>query len=75
MVQQPNPDAAKGDFLTIDVLTDISEAREWTAIELVWLVDSTTEDILKTGIFEWSSDAVTWVSSFRPLSLIAAVWS
>ena len=52
----------------MDVLTDISEAREWTAIELVWLIDRATEDILKSGVFEWSSDGDSWVSSL-PFSL------
>ena len=49
--------------MTLDVLTDISEAREWTAVELVWLVDSATEGILNASSFGWSSDNVTWVSA------------
>ncbi|KAI0660596.1 hypothetical protein C8Q70DRAFT_62413 [Cubamyces menziesii] len=52
--------ATVGDMLSLDLLTDIGDAREWTAIELVWLVDSATEDILKACAFEWSSDGVTW---------------
>ncbi|CDO73103.1 hypothetical protein BN946_scf185007.g157 [Trametes cinnabarina] len=52
--------AAQGDTLSIDVLTDVSDAREWTVIELVWLVDLGTEAILKACAFEWSSDGVTW---------------
>ena len=55
-------DASKGDVITIDVLTDIGEAREWTSIELAWLVDSATEGILKSAAFEWSSDNVIGVS-------------
>lgn len=56
-------DAMQGDIITLDILTDISDAREWTAVELVWLVDSPTEEILKSCVFEWSSDSTTWVSS------------
>ncbi|KAH9920241.1 uncharacterized protein BXZ73DRAFT_91971 [Epithele typhae] len=52
--------AAQGDTIVIDVLTDISEAREWTAIELAWLVDSATEEILKASVFEWSTDKEAW---------------
>ncbi|PIL31468.1 hypothetical protein GSI_06170 [Ganoderma sinense ZZ0214-1] len=52
----------KGDKITLDVLTDISEARRWTAVELVLLVDSATEVILNSSLFGWSSDDVTWRS-------------
>ncbi|EIW63994.1 uncharacterized protein TRAVEDRAFT_157845 [Trametes versicolor FP-101664 SS1] len=52
--------AAEGDTLALDILTDISDAREWTAVELVWLVGAATEDILQACTFEWSSDSVTW---------------
>ncbi|KAI1793208.1 hypothetical protein LXA43DRAFT_1003413 [Ganoderma leucocontextum] len=50
----------RGDKITLDVLTDISEAREWTAVELVLLVDSGTEAILNSSLFGWSSDDVVW---------------
>ncbi|OSD06205.1 hypothetical protein PYCCODRAFT_1432018 [Trametes coccinea BRFM310] len=59
--------ATKGDMLSLDVLTDVSDAREWTAIELVWLVNLATEDILKACAFEWSSDGVTWHSASQRL--------
>ncbi|KAI0361054.1 hypothetical protein OH77DRAFT_1492195 [Trametes cingulata] len=60
--------AVQGDTISLDVLTDISEAREWTAVELVWLVDSATEGILKACTFEWSSDNVTWhAAEQRPI--------
>ncbi|KAI0639935.1 hypothetical protein C8Q77DRAFT_1045439 [Trametes polyzona] len=52
--------ATEGDVLSLDVLTDISDAREWTTIELVWLVSAGTGDILHACTFEWSSDNVTW---------------
>ncbi|KAH9858325.1 hypothetical protein C2E23DRAFT_803583 [Lenzites betulinus] len=52
--------ARKGDTISLDALTDISDAREWTAIELVWLVNSATEDILQSCTFGWSADNVTW---------------
>ncbi|KAI0800750.1 hypothetical protein C8Q74DRAFT_1454356 [Fomes fomentarius] len=52
--------ATQGDTVILDVLTDISGAHEWTAVELVWLVDSSTEQTLKSCTFEWSSDNVTW---------------
>lgn len=55
-------DAALDDTVVLDILTDISDAREWTAVELAWLVDSPTESILKSCTYEWSSDNVTWVS-------------
>ncbi len=61
----PYLDAAQGDIITLDLLTDISVVLEWTAVELVWLVDSPTENILKSCTFEWSSDNTTWVSSRR----------
>ncbi|RPD82179.1 hypothetical protein L226DRAFT_497325 [Lentinus tigrinus ALCF2SS1-7] len=60
--------AAQGDIIALDSLTDISDAREWTAVELVWLVDSPTEDILKSCTFEWSSDNTTWNGVSHPLS-------
>lgn len=50
-------------MITIDLLADISELKEWTAIELALLVDSATEGVLKSGVFERSSDGVSWVSS------------
>ncbi len=53
--------------MILDVLTDISGAHEWTAVELVWLVDSSTEQTLKSCTFDWSSDNVTWVSRCRPV--------
>ncbi|KAI9056995.1 hypothetical protein FKP32DRAFT_1661484 [Trametes sanguinea] len=59
--------ATQGDTLSLDVLTDVSDAREWTAIELVWLVNLATEDILKSCAFEWSSDGVTWHSASQQL--------
>ncbi|KAI0828984.1 hypothetical protein BC628DRAFT_1315872 [Trametes gibbosa] len=52
--------ATEGDMISLDALTDIGDAREWTAIELVWLVNSATEDILQSCTFGWSSDNVTW---------------
>ena len=69
VVQQ---DATVGDMLSLDLLTDIGDAREWTAIELVWLVDSATEDILKACAFEWSSDGVTWVCGAFGLHVAAS---
>lgn len=66
-IRTPNAteqDAAQGDTLSLDILTDISDAREWTAVELVWLVGAATEDILQACTFEWSSDNVTWVLRF-----------
>ncbi|TBU49984.1 hypothetical protein BD309DRAFT_850123 [Dichomitus squalens] len=61
-------DATKGDAVTLDVLTDISEAREWTAVELVLLVESATESFLTACSFGWSSDNVTWHAvSHRPI--------
>ncbi|RDX51908.1 hypothetical protein OH76DRAFT_1400808 [Lentinus brumalis] len=60
--------AAQGDIITLDLLTDISVVREWTAVELVWLVDSRTENILKSCTFEWSSDNTTWNIVSHPLS-------
>ncbi|KAI0652386.1 hypothetical protein C8Q79DRAFT_937363 [Trametes meyenii] len=52
--------AAKGDMLSLDILTDIGDVREWNTVEFVWLVDSKTEDTLNSCAFEWSSDNVTW---------------
>ena len=34
---------------------------EWSNIELVWLVDSHTENILRAAIFESSQDGIHWV--------------
>ncbi|KAI0363627.1 hypothetical protein BV20DRAFT_1031042 [Pilatotrama ljubarskyi] len=60
--------AVQGDTISLDVLTDISDAREWTTVELVWLVDSATEDTLKACTFEWSSDNVIWnAAEQRPM--------
>ncbi|KAI0715028.1 hypothetical protein C8Q76DRAFT_729276 [Earliella scabrosa] len=52
--------ATLDDTVVLDILTDVSDAREWTAVELAWLVDSPTESILKSCTYEWSSDNVTW---------------
>lgn len=57
-----------GDKITLDVLTDIREARQWTAVELVLLVDSATEAILNSSLFGWSSDDVAWVGAAIPFS-------
>ncbi|KAI0718946.1 hypothetical protein C8T65DRAFT_637483 [Cerioporus squamosus] len=60
--------ATQGDIIAIDALTDISVAREWTAVELVWLVDFPTETILKSCTFEWSPDNTIWNAVSQPLS-------
>ncbi|KAI0673657.1 hypothetical protein C8Q78DRAFT_1018289 [Trametes maxima] len=61
--------AAKGDTLSLDILTDIGDVREWITVELVWLVDSGTEDTLQSCAFEWSSDNVTWhTAAHKPIS-------
>lgn len=54
-------DAHAGDVITLDFLGDISSANEWPAVEMVWLVDTDTEKILKASIFEVSVDNVDWV--------------
>ncbi|KAH9951005.1 hypothetical protein B0H21DRAFT_720924 [Amylocystis lapponica] len=53
----------KGDVITLDLLGDISNVHEWTAVEMAWLVDLDTEKILKASTFESSSDNVTWHQS------------
>ncbi|OBZ79106.1 hypothetical protein A0H81_01521 [Grifola frondosa] len=65
--RSPRP-AKMGDTFGLDSLTDISDAREWTAVEMAWLIDPDTENILNACAFEWSTDNVTWHSSpHRPV--------
>ncbi|KAI8981143.1 hypothetical protein BD414DRAFT_529981 [Trametes punicea] len=59
--------AVQGDMLSVDILTDVSDIREWNAVEFVWLVDSPTECILKSCTFEWSSDGITWHATSQKL--------
>ena len=56
-------DARAGDVITLDFLGDINYANDWQAVEMVWLVDTTTAEILKASIFEVSMDNESWVRS------------
>ena len=56
-------DARAGDVITLDFLGDISNANMWHAVEMVWLVDTNTAEILKASIFEVSMDNESWVRS------------
>ncbi|KAL6307702.1 hypothetical protein BKA93DRAFT_767442 [Sparassis latifolia] len=60
--------AKKGDIISIDLLADVSEAYEWTIVEMAWLVDSATEAILDACTFESSMDQLVWHhASQRPI--------
>ncbi|KZT72881.1 hypothetical protein DAEQUDRAFT_722509 [Daedalea quercina L-15889] len=52
--------ARTGDVVVLDVLGDISDAHEWQAVEMVWLVDKDTADILAASTFESSIDGENW---------------
>ena len=56
-------DARAGDVITLDFLGDINYANDWQAVEMVWLVDTNTAEILKASIFEVSMDNESWVRS------------
>lgn len=58
-----NPDAKKFDAVILDLLVDVSKSWELSETEMVWLVDDATEAILRSCIFESSSDedGYTWV--------------
>ncbi|KAI0937019.1 hypothetical protein AcV5_005015 [Taiwanofungus camphoratus] len=57
--QSPD-DAKKGDIVLIDVLADVSNVHEWNTIEMVWLVDPSTEKVLKASTFESSLNNEIW---------------
>ncbi|KAH9837249.1 uncharacterized protein C8Q71DRAFT_757421 [Rhodofomes roseus] len=52
--------ARAGDVIVLDVLGDISDAHEWQAVELVWLVDADTEETLNASAFDYSMDNQNW---------------
>ncbi|KAH9929659.1 uncharacterized protein B0H18DRAFT_995571 [Fomitopsis serialis] len=49
-----------GDIVVLDILGDISDAHGWQAVEMVWLVDADTEEILHASTFESSVDNENW---------------
>ncbi|PCH34217.1 hypothetical protein WOLCODRAFT_135572 [Wolfiporia cocos MD-104 SS10] len=57
--------ARAGDSIVLDVLTDISTAHEWHAIEMVWLVDADTERILQASAFDSTTDGEQWHKAFQ----------
>lgn len=58
-----HPDANKFDAVILDLLVDVSKSWDLHETEMVWLVDGATEAILRSCIFESSSDeeGYTWV--------------
>jgi len=52
--------AASGDIISVDMLADVSDANEWAAVEMVWLVNPDAKTILDACIFEFSSDGDIW---------------
>lgn len=58
-----HPDARKFDAVILDLLVDVSNSWDLYETEMVWLVDGATEAILRSCIFESTSDeeGYTWV--------------
>lgn len=56
--------ARSGDSISLDMLSNISG---YSYIQFVWLVDSGTENILRSAIFEVSQNGVHWVRLYNGL--------
>ncbi|OCH89552.1 hypothetical protein OBBRIDRAFT_778345 [Obba rivulosa] len=61
-------DAKNGDVIALDMLSDVGKIKNLTAVELAWLVDSGTEQILKASTFQTSNDNMNWHTiAVRPI--------
>ena len=54
--------ARAGDTIALDLLAPVKQGR-WRNVEMVWLVDTRTEALLRGSAWESSVDGIQWVRS------------
>jgi hypothetical protein len=54
--------ATVGDIVSLDMVATIDS--KWQNVEMVWLTDADTENILRECVFETSIDGIIWVQLF-----------